>query len=104
MKITAIGIPAPKEHEVLVKTEHVGVCGLDVHGFESGPFIPPKDPNQRIGPGHECAGTVAAIENRVSKFRPGDRVDIKPGVPRGYYRYCSEGKYNTCPNVDFMAM
>ncbi len=44
MKIIAADIPVPKEHEVLIKVEYVGICGSDVHGFESGPFIPPKDP------------------------------------------------------------
>ena len=103
MKIIAADIPVPKEHEVLIKIEYVGICGSDVHGFESGPFIPPKDPNQEIGLGHECAGTVVAVGNRVSKFKPGDRVNIEPGVPCGHCRYCLEGKYNIRPDVDFMA-
>ncbi len=49
MKIISAEIPVPKEDEVLIKVEYVGICGSDVHGFESGPFIPPKDPNQEIG-------------------------------------------------------
>ncbi|EST77246.1 putative oxidoreductase [Escherichia coli ECA-0157] len=61
----------PKEDEVLIKVEYVGICGSDVHGFESGPFIPPKDPNQEIGLGHECAGTVVAVGSRVRKFKTG---------------------------------
>ncbi len=70
MKIISAEIPVPKEDEVLIKVEYVGICGSDVHGFESGPFIPPKDPNQEIGPGHECAGTVVAVE-AARKFKPG---------------------------------
>ena len=46
-------VPEPKEHEILMKVEYVGMCGSDIHGFEFGPFIPPKDPNQKIGLGHE---------------------------------------------------
>ena len=42
MKIISAEIPVPKEDEVLIKVEYVGICGSDVHGFESGPFIPPK--------------------------------------------------------------
>lgn len=71
MKIISAEIPVPKEDEVLIKVEYVGICGSDVHGFESGPFIPPKDPNQEIGLGHECAGTVVAVGSRVRKFKPG---------------------------------
>lgn len=102
MKIIAADLPVPKEDEVLIKVEYVGICGSDVHGFESGPFIPPKDPNQEIGLGHECAGTVVAVGSRVRQFKPGDRVNIEPGVPCGHCRYCLEGKYNICPDVDFM--
>jgi len=103
MKILPADMPVPKDDEVLIKVEYVGICGSDVHGFESGPFIPPKDPNQEIGLGHECAGTVVAIGRNVKKFKPGDKVNIEPGVPCGKCRYCLEGKYNICPDVDFMA-
>lgn len=103
MKIFPADVPVPKDDEVLIKVEYVGICGSDVHGFESGPFIPPKDPNQEIGLGHECAGTVIAIGRNVKKFKAGDKVNIEPGVPCGKCRYCLEGKYNICPDVDFMA-
>lgn len=103
MEIKEASVPVPKEDEVLIKVEYVGICGSDVHGFEFGPFIPPKDPNQKIGLGHECAGTIAAVGSKVTKFKVGDRVNIEPGVPCGVCRYCREGKYNICPDVDFMA-
>ena len=70
-------MPEPKDNEILMKVEYVGMCGSDIHGFEFGPFIPPKDPNQKIGLGHE--------------------------VPDDSCEYCREGRYNICPAVDFMA-
>lgn len=59
-------------------------------------------PKPEIGLGHECAGTVVAVGSRVSKFKPGDRVNIEPGVPCGHYRYCLE-EIQHLPDVDFMA-
>lgn len=103
MKIQDAPVPEPKEDEVLLKVEYVGICGSDVHGFQFGPFIPPKDPNQKIGLGHECAGTVVKVGKKVTKIKPGDRVNIEPGVPCGKCKYCLEGRYNICPDVDFMA-
>ncbi|MDO5550111.1 MAG: NAD(P)-dependent alcohol dehydrogenase [Lachnospiraceae bacterium] len=103
MEILEAAFPVPKDDEVLLKVEYVGICGSDVHGFECGPFIPPKDPNQKIGLGHECAGTVVAVGEKVKKIKIGDRVNIEPGVPCGTCRYCRAGKYNICPDVDFMA-
>ena len=79
------------------------MCGSDIHGFEFGPFIPPKDPNQKIGLGHEVAGEVVKVGANVTKFKPGDKVLIEPGVPDDSCEYCREGRYNICPAVDFMA-
>lgn len=103
MEIRPAEMPVLRDEDVLIKVEYVGICGSDVHGFESGPFIPPKDPNQEIGLGHECAGTVVGIGSKVKKFQVGDKVNIEPGVPCGKCRFCLEGKYNICPDVDFMA-
>lgn len=93
----------PKDNEILMKVEYVGMCGSDIHGFEFGPFIPPKDPNQKIGLGHEVAGEVVKVGAKVTKFKPGDKVLIEPGVPDDSCEYCREGRYNICPAVDFMA-
>lgn len=103
MVIKDAAMPEPKEDEVLIKVEYVGICGSDVHGFEYGPFIPPKDPAQEIGLGHECAGRVVKVGTQVKSFQVGDAVNIEPGVPCGHCRFCREGHYNICPDVDFMA-
>lgn len=96
-------MPEPLDNEILMKVEYVGMCGSDIHGFEFGPFIPPKDPNQKIGLGHEVAGEVVKVGANVTKFKPGDKVLIEPGVPDDSCEYCREGRYNICPAVDFMA-
>ena len=96
-------MPEPKENEILMKVEYVGMCGSDIHGFEFGPFIPPKDPNQKIGLGHEVAGEVVGVGAKVTKFKVGDKVLIEPGVPDDTCEYCRTGRYNICPKVDFMA-
>ena len=75
-------VPEPKDHEILMKVEYVGMCGSDIHGFEFGPFIPPKDPNQKIGLGHEVAGEVVKVGSKVTRFKAGDKVLIEPGVPK----------------------
>lgn len=96
-------IPEPNENEILMKVEYVGMCGSDIHGFEFGPFIPPKDPDQKIGLGHEVAGEVVKTGSKVTKFKAGDKVLIEPGVPDDSCEYCRSGHYNICPDVDFMA-
>lgn len=102
-EIQECAVPEPKDKEILMKVEYVGMCGSDIHGFEFGPFIPPKDPNQKIGLGHEVAGEVVKVGAGVTKFKPGDKVLIEPGVPDDTCEYCRTGRYNICPKVDFMA-
>ena len=79
-EIQECAVPEPKDHEILMKVEYVGMCGSDIHGFEFGPFVPPKDPNQKIGLGHEVAGEVVKVGAKVTKFKPGDKVLIEPGA------------------------
>lgn len=103
MVIKETDMPTPKDDEVLIEVKYVGICGSDVHGFEHGPYIPPKDPNQVIGLGHECSGIIKKIGKNVKKFTVGQRVCIEPGVPCYKCEFCLSGHYNVCPNVDFMA-
>lgn len=104
MKIIVVDILVLKDNEVLIKVEYVGICGLDVYGFEFGLFILLKDLNQEIGLGYECVGMVIVVGNWVSKFKLVDWVNIELGVLCGYCCYCLEGKYNICLDVDFMEM
>lgn len=98
---TEIGEPGNKE--IMIKVEYVGMCGSDIHGFEFGPFIPPKDPNQKIGLGHEVCGEVVKIGKDVTKFKVGDKAIIEPGIADLTTDYSKTGRYNICPSVDFLA-
>lgn len=103
MQIQEEPMPQVTDDGVLIRVEYVGICGSDVHGFAHGPFIPPQDPNQKIGLGHEFSGTVVAVGPKVKNFSAGDRVLCEPGIPCCKCRFCLSGQYNICPDVDFMA-
>ena len=95
-------IPVPGPGEVLVKVSCVGICGSDLHYYESG----------RIGQfvveppfvlGHEASGVVVQVGAGVHSLRPGDRVTMEPGRTCGHCEYCRTGRYNLCPEVSFFA-
>lgn len=95
-------IPNPKANEVLVKLEYVGICGSDLHYYETGaigdyvvkpPFVL----------GHEPGGVVVEVGEAVHHLKVGDRVALEPGKTCGHCEFCKEGKYNLCPDVVFFA-
>lgn len=95
-------VPQPADNEVLVKLEYVGICGSDMHYYETG----------RIGDyvvkppfvlGHEPGGVVVEVGKNVKHLKIGDRVALEPGKTCGHCEYCKEGKYNLCPDVVFFA-
>lgn len=102
MGFTERPIPSPKADEALVRLEYVGICGSDLHYYETG----------RIGDyiakppfvlGHEPGGTVVRIGEKVTHLKPGDRVALEPGKTCGQCEFCKTGRYNLCPDVIFFA-
>jgi L-iditol 2-dehydrogenase len=94
--------PRPREDEVLIKVMVVGVCGSDVHYYEHGKigrYVVEKP----LLLGHECSGEIVAVGEQVSRFAPGDRVAVEPGVACGRCESCKSGRYNLCPDVRFLA-
>lgn len=95
-------IPQPGPNEVLVKLEYVGICGSDIHYYETGaigdyvvepPFVL----------GHEPGGVVVEVGSNVTHLAVGDRVALEPGKTCGHCEFCRTGRYNLCPDVVFFA-
>lgn len=95
-------IPQPADNEVLVKLEYVGICGSDMHYYETG-----RIGDYMVEPpfvlGHEPGGVVVEVGKNVTHLKVGDRVALEPGKTCGHCEYCREGKYNLCPDVVFFA-
>jgi L-idonate 5-dehydrogenase len=78
-----------------------GICGSDMHYFRHG----------RVGDfmvkaplvlGHEIAGTIAAVGEKVSGLKVGTRVAVNPSRWCGHCRHCVEKRPNLCENIYFM--
>ncbi len=95
-------IPKAKDNEVLVKLEYVGICGSDLHYYETGAIG-----NYVVEPpfvlGHEPGGTVVEVGKNVKHLKAGDRVALEPGKTCGHCEFCKTGRYNLCPDVVFFA-
>ncbi|XP_075242692.1 sorbitol dehydrogenase-like [Convolutriloba macropyga] len=102
IRMVNLGIPEPKQTQVLIQMGSVGICGSDVHYWKHmqiGSFIV-KEP---MILGHESSGTVIKVGSGVKNLQVGDRVAIEPGVPCGRCEFCVSGVYNLCPDIEFLA-
>jgi L-iditol 2-dehydrogenase len=101
--IQALPRPEPAAGEVLIRVRAVGICGSDMHLYDTG----------RIGsivltaphvPGHEMSGEVAALGAGVTGLTVGQRVVLEPGLACGHCRVCRSGRYNLCGQVKFLGV
>ena len=79
LQIQELDKPVPKENEVLVKVRAASVNPYDWHMIRGTPFLMRammaglrKPRNPRVG--IDCSGTVEAVGQEVTQFRPGNDV------------------------------
>ena len=83
----------PEKDQVVVDITLCGICGTDIHAFQSpGPAWPSTC-------GHEWTGVLSAIGSDVTRVSEGDRVII--GVPPscGSCPACHAGQMDKCQTV-----
>ncbi len=102
IRVEKVAVPKPQPDEALIRVHCIGVCGSDIQYYEHGKIgrYVVKEP---IILGHELAGEVVEVGERVQNVKIGDRVAVEPGVTCGRCDYCKSGRYNLCPDVVFMA-
>jgi len=110
MKLTGIrqmqmlDSPSPKianDTDVLIRMKVVGVCGSDVHYYETGQ-IGSQVVEFPFSVGHEGAGVVEAVGSAVTSIMPGDRIAIEPAMSCGVCDQCSAGRPHTCRKLRFL--
>ncbi len=89
--VETVQTPVIGAGEILVRVESCGVCHTDLKKVEYDLLPPP-----RIY-GHETAGIVVAVGERVRKYVPGDRVIAFHHIPCGDCFYCDRSLYAQCP-------
>jgi acryloyl-coenzyme A reductase len=92
--------PAPASGQVIIRVAYCGVCSHDVAvcrgTLRAGIRLP-------CVPGHEIAGTVAAIGDGVTAFAVGDRVaTTQREHVCGQCRFCRSGREPLCADQIFL--
>ncbi|MFE9703794.1 zinc-dependent alcohol dehydrogenase family protein [Streptomyces sp. NPDC005930] len=91
-EVREVADPAPAPHGVVVRVEATGLCRSDWHGWRG------HDPDIALPhvPGHELAGVVEAVGDRVAGWRPGDRVTVPFVCACGTCAACAAGDQQVC--------
>lgn len=91
-RVREVADPRPAEHGVVVRVEASGLCRSDWHGWQG------HDPDITLPhvPGHELAGVVEEVGERVTAWRPGDRVTVPFVCACGGCGACAAGEQQVC--------
>jgi (R,R)-butanediol dehydrogenase/meso-butanediol dehydrogenase/diacetyl reductase len=82
--------PTPQPASAVVDITYCGICGTDLHAYQSGdPYIPSIC-------GHEWTGHVSAVGSDVAAVSEGDRVVVAVPPACGRCRACHAGQADRC--------
>lgn len=84
-----IPVPDPGPGEVLIRVQHCGICGSDLHIFHLG--MP-----EGLVMGHELTGVITACGPGVEGWQEGQPVAVNPAYRCNSCYYCKRGQYNRC--------
>src|SRR4030095_13872496 len=77
-----------------VKTAVTALCGSELHGYRGAAALTGNV-------GHEAVGRIAAVGERVTGLRAGQRVGVSAMAGCGACGYCARGQYTWCPSSRF---
>ena len=101
--VTTLADPTPGPDDVILKVAAAGLCGSDLHFFETDAEGYMKYPGMArfpSVPGHEVSGEVVALGSKVRYLQVGDLVCLDDMVCCHKCDSCRRGFPNQCENLD----
>ncbi len=103
VSLEEVGIPQPREGEVLIKVKYSSICGTDLHIYLSDNWA-----TNRIHPpliiGHEMGGEVVELGPKVSHIKLGDRVGVETHIVNWKTRESRTGKAHLCSSTKILGV
>ena len=99
LEIERVDVPRIGPGDVLVRVRAALTCGTDVKVFKRGYHARMIQPPALFG--HELAGDIVALGERVTGLRIGQRVMAANSAPCGACFYCTRGQENLCEDLLF---
>lgn len=96
IRIEDVPTPSPAAGEMLIKVKAAAVCGTDVRMITNGAKGINEDNPCILG--HELAGVIEKLGERVSGYSVGQRVAVAPNMGCGICDPCVKGNGHLCPD------
>jgi len=103
LEVKEVDKPVPKPDEVVIKVKACGICGSDIHFYETdadGYILYPGLTKFPTIIGHEFSGVVEEVGSEVQDLKPGDMVTSEEMIWCGYCTPCRNGFPNHCVNLE----
>lgn len=91
LEVTDLPLPPVGPGDVLMRTGATAICASDVRVFKG-----EKKSRIDVIQGHETAGTIVQVGEKVESLKVGDRVTVYPVVACGRCHFCTMGRQSRC--------
>ncbi|MFD2328737.1 L-threonine 3-dehydrogenase [Cohnella sp. GCM10020058] len=93
-----VPVPVPGPEEILVQVKASSICGTDIHIYNWDAWAESAVVTPNVF-GHEFAGVVEAVGERVTNVKVGDRVSGEGHIVCGHCKACRTGNGHVCANT-----
>jgi len=103
LQVKEVEEPKIRPDQVLIKVKACGVCGSDIHFYETdeeGYILYPGLTRFPTILGHEFSGEVVEVGSEVQDLKVGDMVTAEEMIWCGYCTPCRNGFPNHCTNLE----
>ncbi len=101
--MTTKEIPKVKSNEVLVKVLATSICGTDYHVYSWDAWSQKRIKTPLVM-GHEFAGEVIKVGEKVTKVKLGDIISAETHIVCGKCPLCITGKAHICTNTEILGV
>ncbi|MCG3211257.1 MAG: scyllo-inosose 3-dehydrogenase [Anaerolineae bacterium] len=103
MQVQDVPDPAIKPDQILLEVKACGICGSDMHFYETdelGYMLYPGLTKFPSITGHELSGKVVEVGKEVTDLKVGDMVTVEEMIWCGHCVPCRNGYPNHCTNLE----
>jgi len=103
LRVEEVEEPTIKPDQVLIRVKACGVCGSDIHFYETdedGYILYPGLTKFPTITGHEFSGQIVEVGSEVTDLKVGDMVTAEEMIWCGYCIPCRNGFPNHCTNLE----